>query len=796
MISKSNIANYSITSVWEGNKKPYAPEIAKHYAEWLQRKVFEMTGSMSVISGELQAPAVLLHISNKNGAVGKIYFEDGKLVICGGRPYELAGALNHFVKLLGEDFEFTNDFYFEQEFTSAEEILGLYPEVPDVLPYPSAHRPVPTEFPLGEGGHRGKDGLAYYPMPEDASTKLARLSGGRVVMTADEFLSTPVTDEGMGAYGEWSFVDVDDAPFGKAVHINTEKIPDIEWKMNVRFNPDVEQFGKLFEDGDVMLAKVYVKLLSGGDVATGTGKVNFSFGKHWQSKRKGRGSAITTFPSDEWQAYHLPIQTTHDYIADRFVFDICPSFNIQEVLIGGFELVNFGKKYTLDDMPSTTSVYKGADENAQWRKDALARIEKHRKGDIRIIVKDKDGRVVDGADVKLQMYEHEFDIGLNISHYYPMTSNPDPRAFRESIVENFNAYGTGHMHRKTEDEGRQLEYDVVESCYMWAKRNGCCRQLKGHALMWDTEPCPIRPDPVSGEYLSPIDYYYDKYIAKNDWDGLDRDVEKHMAWLSKRFPYMTQWDVSNEDSSRNSGSRDWSVLKRAYIPYLKEKYGEEYANEHQYDYLINWYKYARKYFPKADLVVNDIFDAKLLKYEGIQIPFLDWAVEHLDFDAIGYQGHEGYHTDPEQVVGLLDKLASYGKEVHITEYNTKATGSLSVDLDGDYQANLVRDTLIAYFACEKVNSLYFWWHKDIHPEISGLIMYYYDHRIKKSGLMMQDLFYNKWWTNESGKTDVCGEYNTRGFYGDYTVTVTKDGKEVSFDTPCHRGKDNTIVVTI
>ncbi len=797
MINKSNIQNYSIAAVWENNPKQYAEKVANHYSDWLRRKVYELTGEYPpVSSGELQADTVLLHILNSNGAVGKIYFDGGKLVICGGRPYALAGALNHFVKLLGEGFEFGEDFYFEQEFDRAEVIEGLYPEIPNVLANPKAHRPVPTEFPMGEGGHRGEDGLVYYPMPEDAATKLSRLSGGKVIMTADELLACPVTSEGMGIYGEWSFVDVNDAPFKKAVYVNTTVLPDIEWKMNIRFYPDVEGFGKLFEDGDVMLAKIYVKLLSGGDIASGTGKVSFSFSKFWQSKRKGNGSSITTLPSDEWLVYYLPIQTTHDYIADRFVFDICPSFNIQEVFLGGFELVNFGKKYTLDDMPSTTPVYKGADEGAQWRKDALARIEKHRKGDITVIVKDSDGKAVEGAAVSLGMYEHEFNIGLNISHFTPLTRDPSPEKYRQGIVENYNSYGTGHMHRRTEDGSKQIEYDAVESCYMWAKENGCAKQLKGHALMWDMESCSTEVG-ENGEYISPIDYYYSNYILKNDWEGLDRDVEKHIKWLSERFPYITQWDVSNEDSSRNNGTRDWAVYKRAYIPYLRERYGDEYAEAHQYDYLINWYRYARKYFPKASLTLNDIYDAKLLKFEGVQLPFLRWAVEHLDFDAIGYQGHEGYNTDPEEVVALLDRLSEYGKAIHITEYDTNSTGGLSVTVDGDYQANLVRDTAIAYFACERVDTLYLWWQKDFHlGQINGVLMYNYDMSLKKSGMMLRELFYKHWWTNAEGRTDKCGEYSTRGFYGDYTVTVTKDGKTVSFDIPCHRGEDNTIVVTI
>jgi hypothetical protein len=33
------------------------------------------------------------------------------------------------------------------------------------------------------------------------------------------------------------------------------------------------------------------------------------------------------------------------------------------------------------------------------------------------------------------------------------------------------------------------------------------------------------------------------------------------------------------------------------------------------------------------------------------------------------------------------------------------------------------------------------------------------------------LLFREWWTNESGASDAAGVYRTRGFKGDYNVTV-------------------------
>jgi hypothetical protein len=33
------------------------------------------------------------------------------------------------------------------------------------------------------------------------------------------------------------------------------------------------------------------------------------------------------------------------------------------------------------------------------------------------------------------------------------------------------------------------------------------------------------------------------------------------------------------------------------------------------------------------------------------------------------------------------------------------------------------------------------------------------------------LVFGKWWTEDSGRTDANGRFETRGFYGEYEITV-------------------------
>ena len=61
---------------------------------------------------------------------------------------------------------------------------------------------------------------------------------------------------------------------------------------------------------------------------------------------------------------------------------------------------------------------------------------------------------------------------------------------------------------------------------------------------------------------------------------------------------------------------------------------------------------------------------------------------------------------------------------------------------------------------------------------------------------MQQYRYNKWWTKEAGKTDANGTFSVKGYFGDYTITATANGKTVSVDVPCYKGNNNTIEIVV
>ena len=69
--------------------------------------------------------------------------------------------------------------------------------------------------------------------------------------------------------------------------------------------------------------------------------------------------------------------------------------------------------------------------------------------------------------------------------------------------------------------------------------------------------------------------------------------------------------------------------------------------------------------------------------------------------------------------------------------------------------------------------------------------------IKPAGLAFQDLVYNKWWTRDAvANTDKDGKAVINGYYGDYDVEVTSNGKTVKTMVAFHKGYGNVLEIVV
>lgn len=191
------------------------------------------------------------------------------------------------------------------------------------------------------------------------------------------------------------------------------------------------------------------------------------------------------------------------------------------------------------------------------------------------------------------------------------------------------------------------------------------------------------------------------------------------------------------------------------------------------DAILRWYRIVKAADPNVRLA---ILDHKMLGYGAVDaernLPWYEKKVDmllrnNIPLEIIAFQGHfADVLTDPERVLGILDRFAKFGLELQIAEFD--------VDMDNDdLQAKYLRDFFIAVFSHPSVQVLQQWGFYEPSHWRPRAALFRKDWSPKPNGLAFLDLVFKQWWTDQKGVTDGQGRYAVRGFHGDYAVTVKK-----------------------
>ncbi|MBE7053065.1 MAG: hypothetical protein E7391_02180 [Ruminococcaceae bacterium] len=613
----------------------------------------------------------------------------------------------------------------------------------------NVRRPVPNEFEKSSD----LNDLIFFPQPEDPEKAVAKLTGGKVLATTEDFIGGKVSGE---EYATYEVVNVDGMPFDKALRFTATSIPKNSYSSCLEILPEEK-----FEVGDVGYLVLYTRLVSGGTNDSGEGVVEVTLQETESSGKKAAIQNTFTFNA-EWKKTYIPYSVAAAVAGKSIRLHIRPSRAVQVIDVGGYELVNFGQAYTIDDMP-TSMFYAGMEEDAQWRRDALDRIEKVRKGDITITVKDANGNVIPDADIKLDMYETEFEWGTAIGGSV-IKNDENGDKYRQNLSKYFNGavMESGHKWNYYENDPENANFNLD-----WAIRNGLTH-FRSHTLVWDCSP----GSSSSTVSHTPPDVY--EYRDSGQIDKLKNRIKTHIYEQAGDFAGRAQeFDVINE-MTRN----DTWIMQTLGIEGVKE--------------IFAW---ARESAPTADLYFNETNDlSEGTRAHNILVDILDKAVEAgVDFDGIGIQGHQGNPKDPTIFLNTLNFFGERypDKKLKVTEFDVLLAGG---KLDPDYQGNFVRDILIAMYSCEHLDGVYNWGMWDYNG--SGRLLFDKNWSLRPAGKVFEDLVYNKWWTREEGKTDANGVFSTRGYFGDYDIVVTANGKTKSVTAKLYKDSDKNIVITM
>ncbi|MBE7052676.1 MAG: hypothetical protein E7391_00170 [Ruminococcaceae bacterium] len=604
-------------------------------------------------------------------------------------------------------------------------------------------RPVPTEFKTSSS----YDDLIFYKEITPPEQLLKNLGEGKTVISNEDFLKCKLQGP---EYGTIEIVDVEGMPFTKAVRATVNEVPSNSYKIQLN-----NFLSAPIEAGDKLLITAYMRTVSGGVPETKAGQVQLVF-ENTQTDAKLVQGSVTAGP--EWQVAYFPVEVKAGYEGNICWAPIRLGFYEQVVEIGGYSVVNYGKDIKLEDMPASVG-YKGIEKDAAWRKEAFERIDKIRKGDINIIVKDANGNGISDADVKVDMTESEFQLGTAIQSNRLDQGDTNTK-MRKALVSLFNgAVYEGEMKWGDWERGNK---ERMRAMIDWLKANGVVN-LRGHVLVWD------KGDSLSIGSTIP-----------EDLPNIIDDKEKLFARMKEHVTKITQeykddyidWDVTNELT------KIYPTLNGIYL----SRYGKEF--------IADWFKWAEESIPDTKLYINETS----ITGDGSTVDTYCKVIEEAmangaRIDGIGVQGHFATTCDPTRFYAELDKLASFGKDLKITEFDVNIQ-------DPELNASFTRDILITMFSHEAVEGIFMWGFYDGAHWLKNAPIYDRNWNLKLSGEQFIDLFYNKFWTRESGKTNTEGKYNLRGFYGDYEITVTKDGKTKTVNVPCRKGNDNTITIVL
>ena len=427
--------------------------------------------------------------------------------------------------------------------------------------------------------------------------------------------------------------------------------------------------------------------------------------------------------------------------------------------------------------------YIGQEQGALWREEALKRIEKYRKSDTNIVVKNKNGNILKNADVNIKMNSSEFEFGTAIR----MSETTKLNGYNMITKNLFNAIGSenGFKWSVLNKNGSDIPNDVIN----FAKKNNM--HLRGHCLWWDY----VNEDTNKfvGNLENPEDetmaYVYSQYNNGNITYGkanemleeirtkFEEMVLNHIEQEVAYFSDVTEWDVTNELIDRQYFKYylyDKNALKDSKFTTTTSKYVANYTdNEEYYRFIAKCYDKTKATNALSKLVLNENcimgdFHSKQVEDMIRIINNINKYTKNIDTLGIQYHVNNNYQYTPQSYYNQINYVLEQTglTDVVVTEYDNYTSDKLNkyTYAEKKIKANYLKDTLIACYSNSNISGFNFW----VYNSKTGSF-------VQEEWNVYEELM--KEWLNDeqSGTTDENGLYSTRAYNGEYTATVEVNG---------------------
>jgi uncharacterized protein (TIGR03437 family) len=526
-----------------------------------------------------------------------------------------------------------------------------------------------------------------------------------------------------------SVVTVGGMPFAKALHVKTGAVAATANPWDIR----PRCFSTLAaRQNDVVAVTFWMRAIA---APGGLGLASFVLERNDSPYTKS--VTYTAAAGSDWKKFEVPFTMAETYAANAYNFSFWVTYANQEIEIGGIGILDYGPGVPFADLGLSTWPYAERAADAPWRAAAAARIDRYRKGDLAVIVRDDGGNAIPGAAVHVKMKRHAFGFGTAVAGDVLQNPGADGQLYRDALKSLFNKVVTENALKwpPFESWGRaQADYMLP-----WFADNGIA-MVRGHNVIWP-----------GAQYL-PADVQNMLTAKPVDAAALRARVNRHIAdVMAYAKGQVTEWDVLNEPFTNKD---------------LQAVLGDAE--------MTSWFRQARAADPTVKLYINDYsilesggYDLQHINgYAGIIQSMLSSGAP---IDGIGLQSHfDSNLTAPSRALELIDKFAAFGKDLQVTEFDVSVA-------DEQVQADYTRDFLTVCFSHPAMKGFMIWgfW-EGAHWEPQAA-MIRRDWSTKPNYDAWHDLIYRQWWTDTGGVTAADGVFRTRGFLGDYDIDVTING---------------------
>ena len=376
--------------------------------------------------------------------------------------------------------------------------------------------------------------------------------------------------------------------------------------------------------------------------------------------------------------------------------------------------------------------YPGREPDAPWRKAALDRIEKHRKADLTLTLKDAQGEPLADTEVTLSLRRHQFGFGSAVVAKRFSGDSDDDRRYRDlvdrlfSIIVFENDLKDGNWSPDFNAQRKTTRNAELEKAFAWLAERHI--PVRGHYLMQVATPYNLQKitDPA---------VIRDRTLAS---------VTERLAFVNDR---VIEWDVINHPIAW--GGADM-LNKRPGLEHLDREVFKLARQKTQLPFFVNEDQVFRP-GPQCDDTYTYI---QALNEAGLTVA------------GLGNQAHfhESYLPSPEHLLAITDRYAAIVPRQSITEYD------IVTNEDEQLAADYTRDVLIATFSHPAYSSFLFWgfWEgSHWKPEAAS---WNKDWTIRPRGAVIEEWITQRWHTQLTAKTNAQGQLTFRGFPGWYEVT--------------------------